>query len=444
MSPPAPGLLSEKHVADEKSGNGHEMHKTEHAPRGVDEHVIPPDLPRPGGRTMLLFLVVVVAVLAVLFVVGWIPHHAAARMAVEDAQEVADQIPLVNVAYPTPSVSSKSVTVWADIQGNQQTDIYPRATGYLKGFYADIHDRVKKGQLLALIEAPDVDAEVNQAQATVLQSQAAVDKAQADARLAKVTLDRYLDSQKISPGSVTQEDIDQNEATYDDDLSALAEARANVVAEKAALNQLQVQQSFERITAPYDGVITVRNYYAGALMSPSNTAAGAQMFSIVDDSVMRVFAKIPQADAPEVKIGEPVTLTVEDYPGRKFIGKVTRTSGSVDETNREFTTEMEFANPDGALIAGTSGTVDLPMAEAQHVLIIPTSALIFNADGLGVATVKDGLIHMVHNIQVGRDMGSAVEVTSGLSATDEIVTNPGTTLADGVKVTVHQAGKRNS
>jgi len=444
MSPPANGTLEKRDHADEKTGNGHVLPRPEPAPRQVEEQVIPADLPRPRGRTMLLFLGVVVALLAALFVVGWIPHHAAARMAIMDAQEVADAVPVVNVALPTPSVSMRDIKVWADVQANQQTDIYPRATGYLKGFYADIHDRVKQGQLLALIEAPDIDAEVNQARATLLQTQAAVDKAQADARLAKVTLDRYLDSQKISPGSVTQQDIDQNEATYDDDLSALAQARANVVAQKAAVQQLEVQQSFERITAPYNGIITVRNYYAGALMSPSATGAGQQMFTIVDPSVMRVFVKIPQDQAPQIKIGQPAALTVEDYPGREFAGKVTRTSGAVDEASREFTVEMEFPNPDGALIAGTFGTVDLPITEPRKVLIIPTGALIFNADGLGVATVKDGVVHIIRNIQVGRDLGAAVEITSGLSASDEIVTNPGASLADGVKVNVHEAGRKSS
>jgi membrane fusion protein (multidrug efflux system) len=438
MSPPQ-GTLVKKDAGERLPAERHPEQPAPHDPHGGEEQVIPPDLKKPGKKTLILVAAIIVALMLVLFVVGWIPHHNQANQAQADAAEVAAQAPIVQVAYPLESASTKDLLFPANVQANQATDIYPRSTGYLKQWYVDIQDRVRAGQLLAVIDAPDIDAELNQARATELQTEAAVAKAEADVKLAQATLNRYLDAQKQFPGSVTQEDIDTNQATYDDDLAALAEAKANVVAEQAAVKQLEVQQGFEKITAPYAGIITARNYYNGALMSPTNTAAGQQMFSIVDDSVMRVFVKIPQEDATLIKDGQPTTLTVYNYPGRTFDGTVTRTSGSIDQTTRTYTVELGFPNGDAALYAGMYGTVALHVNEPKPVLLIPTSALVFNAAGLSVATVVDWVVHMVHGIEVGRDLGTQIEVTAGLDAKQQVITNPGENIAEGVKVEVKMA-----
>ncbi|HSV13236.1 MAG TPA: efflux RND transporter periplasmic adaptor subunit [Tepidisphaeraceae bacterium] len=409
-------------------GNG-EATRDVHA--GHEE--IPKNLPRPSNATVIVVLGVFVLLLVALFFVGYIPHRHRVAEADADAAERASGVPVVQVELPKKSAPTSDLLLPCDIRANQETAIYPRSSGYLKKWYVDIQDKVQAGQLLAEIDAPEVDAQLAQSRAQLEQSKANVVRANSDLDLAQKNLDRFEEANKNSPGSVTQQQLDQMRAAVENTRSALEQAKASVASSDADVQRLSVLQNFERVTAPFAGIITSRNYDVGALLNPSDTGAGRQMFSIAQIDALRVFVNVPQAESTEVKVGQPVFLKVRNYPDREFAGEVARTAGSIDPATRTMTVELHFPNKDLALVPGMYGQVRLPLHEAAPTLTIPTSALVFNADGLRADVVRDGKIHE-QKLQVGRDFGTEIEVSSGLSDQDEVVTNPGEKLSEGVEV----------
>jgi RND family efflux transporter MFP subunit len=242
-----------------------------------------------------------------------------------------------------------------------------------------------------------------------------------------------LQSQKLSPGSVTQEDIDAKRAVVADDVGALNVAVATVAQDQAEVQRLAVLQGYEQVIAPFSGTITARNDDVGALINPSITTAGTEIFDIADTDTLRVYVNVPQSASTQVQMGQPAYLTVRNYPKREFAGVVARMAGALDQNTRTLPFELDFPNSDGALYAGMYGQARLPLQQNQTVLVIPTSGLIFDRNGLQVAVVQDQKIHF-QKISVGRDMGTAIEVTDGLTADDNVVVNPGERLAEGVAV----------
>jgi RND family efflux transporter MFP subunit len=294
---------------------------------------------------------------------------------------------------------------------------------------------VKAGDLLAEIDAPEVDAQLNQAKAQLEQTKSTVTKAEADLNLAKLTLQRYTDAAKNSPGSVTAQDIDEKRAAYDDAASALKQAKATVVAGEAEVQRLATLQSFEQISAPFDGIVTARNYDIGALVSAGNTAAGAEMFRVQETDVLRAFVNVPQTYVTSVKVGQAAFLSVRNYAGKEFKGTIARSSGALDPTTRTLRYEVDFPNKDGALYAGMYGQVRLPVVESQPPLVVPTSAVVFDADGTKVGVVEDNKFHF-RKVELGRDFGTEIEVATGLEGGEEVVTNPGLRMTEGGEVKV--------
>jgi membrane fusion protein, multidrug efflux system len=398
------------------------------------EEVIPKDLKKPNTFTVVLAVVVFALLLGVLFYVGYRPHHEAQKQAAADANDMANMSPTVEVVHPKAVAAAQELSFPADVRANQDTLIFPRTNGYLKKLYVDIQDRVEAGQLLAEIDTPEIDAQLAQSKANVEQSKAAVTKAQADLDLAQRLLDRYNEAEKSQPGSVPGMDVDTKKAAVDQATAALASARANVVAAQADVQRLTTLQGFEKVFAPFAGTITSRNYDVGALLSPSN-ATGGELFRIAQTDTLRVFVNVPQADATKVRIGQPAFLVVRNYPGKQFKGVVARSSSAIDVTTRTLSLELHFPNRDGQLYAGMYGQVKLPVIEDNPVVTIPTSALVFNAGGLQVALVKDGKVHF-QKINSGRDFGTEMEIPSGLSTDDQVVSNPGEKIAEGIDVKV--------
>jgi membrane fusion protein, multidrug efflux system len=407
-------------------GNGAPQH--DHA---ADDHDLPTDLPKPSTFTVIIVMVVIALLLVALFLLGLIPHLHRIALAKSDADAVASDVPVVSVERPKPTSESKDLYFPADVRANQATAIFTRANGFLKKWNYDIQSRVKANTVLAVIDAPDIDAELEQAKANLAQARTTVAKSQSDLHLADVTLQRYIESQKASPGSVTQLAIDQQQATYDDAASALAQAKAAVASEQAAVDQFTVIQNFDQVVAPFDGVITARNYDNGALLSPTSSR---ELFDISQTDLLRVYVSVPQGDATAVQVGKPGYLQVpSNYPGKWFPGVVARTSDALDSGTRTLTVEVDFPNKDDSLRPGMFGQIRLPVGDARSVLMIPSGAVIFDAQGLQVALVQDNKIHL-QKIGVGRDMGTSIEVTSGLSTSDQVVTNPGEKVAEGVTV----------
>lgn len=435
MSAPTTAPQSEAHP-DPARGNG-AAHAAGHAaPHATDEHEIPTDLPRPGTGTVVIATIVFVLLLAALFVIGYIPHERRAAEARDDAKEAASGLPVVTVEAPKKAAGSKDLVLPCDVRANQDTDIYPRANGYLKKWYADIQDRVEAGQLLAEIDTPEVDAQLQQSKAQLEQSKANVLRSEADLALAQKNLDRFIEANKTSPGSVTEQQVDQNRAAYDDAKAALEQTKASVASSEADVQRLTVLQGFEKVTAPFAGIITARNYDVGALLNPTATGPGKQIYSIAQTDTLRVFVNVPQSYATQVKVGQPVFLKVRNYPDREFTGTIARTTGSLDATTRTLAVELHFPNKDNALYAGMYGQVRLPVTNEQPVLVIKSSSLLFNAAGTQVATVKDGNKIHLQKVDIARDLGTELEIASGLTPDDKVVTNPGEKLGEGVAVDV--------
>src|SRR5205814_9759345 len=219
---------------------------------------------------------------------------------------------------------------------------------------------------------------------------------------------RYLDAQKNSPGSVIQQDIDAKQAAYDDAASALKQAKASVVANEAEVHRLAVLQGFEKISAPFDGTITSRAYDVGQLLSSGNTANGAELFRLQQTETLRGFVNVPQAYLNSVKVGKDAFLTVRNYSGKEFKGTITRSAGALDPATRTLRYEVDFPNKDGVLFAGMYGQVRIPIHEDQPPMIVPTSAVVFDADGTKVGVVEDQKFHY-RTVELGRDFGTEIE-----------------------------------
>jgi len=381
--------------------------------------------------------------LVTLFLVGLIPSWLNDREIEKDAQARASGAPVVNTTQPVTEASSKDIILPCDIRAYSSTMLYPRANGYLKKWYFDIQSRVKEGDVLAEISTPDVDAQLNQSQAALKQNEAAVDTAQSNLKLAKQTLDMYVEAKQQNSGAITEEDFNTRVSNYDQATSAVKQSQANVAAAQATVEQMKVMVSFEKIIAPFDGVITFRGYDVGALLNPSMTGPNQEIFQIQQTDPLRVFVSVPQTYSSSMKIGQPTYLKVSNYGEREFTGYVARSAAAIDPSTRTMQFELDFPNKDNALYPGMYGQARLPVLQSRPVMTIPSSSLVFNADGTQVAVVKDGKAHF-QKVAVARDLGTQLEIVDGLSSDDDVVTNPGERLTDGVGVQVADKPGRNS
>jgi membrane fusion protein (multidrug efflux system) len=360
-------------------------------------------------------------VLIAAFVVGFMIRHRRIVYRENMAKEQRDQPPVVLVVQPHATQKTFDLTLPADVRAWATTSLYARTNGYLASWTADINDEVKPGQALAVIAAPDTDAELEQAQAALNQQQTAE-------RLAKLTDERFRGL--IAIEGVTQQQLDQNR-------SSLEQAGANVRAAQANVDRLKALVGFEKIVAPFPGVVTARNYDVGALISATNIGAGQELFDLAEVDKLRVFVSVPQPYVELIKFGQPVTLTLErNFPGHKFVGVVARSTGAVDPVTRTLRTELDFdnRNPQFKIYPGMYGMAIFSIHRAEPVLTIPTSALLFEADGKQVATVTpQNKVHFMP-IVPGSDFGTEIEAISGLKGDERIIANPGEEIVEGLTV----------
>lgn len=400
------------------------------------EHLLRPDEVTAPPRTRLIVgAVVVVALLAALLLVGFIPREHVSKELAAQANDALNAPILVATTQPVPAPLTTEIQLPANLRPWQETSLYARTTGYLKKFVVDISDQVKVGQLMAVIDAPEVDQQLLQARAALDQAKAAVGKAQSDLNLAQVTYQRY--STLASTNSVTAQDLDTTRATMLADQANLKAAIANVGAAEANVQRLEQLVSFEKITAPFTGVVTGRTYDVGALITADPTTADIQpMFKIAENDVLRVFVNVPQSSALEIQKGMQVKVTARERPGRTFTGTIMGTTNYLNQTSRSLLTEVKVKNeenPDGsfALLPGMYVTVNIEVHHSKPTLLVPAPALINNADGTQLAIVKDGKVHFV-KVTVGQDFGQTIEVTDGLKGDEQIIATPGERVVDGV------------
>jgi len=366
---------------------------------------------------LLRFTPLVAALLALgLGVLPRLEARAALR-----AQTASFSIPVVSVVRPKAAPALQRIELPADVQPYQEASIFARTNGYLAHWYKDIGTQVPAGELLATIETPEVDAQLEQARADEHTAQAQYD-------IAKMTADRWVSLLKTN--AVSREVTDQDVATMKARAATLASMRANV-------HRLSKLQSYERVVAPFAGVVTARNVDVGALVD-SGSAGGSKMelFHLAETDKLRVLADVPQVYAQDMQPGVPATLTLPQRPDLPLHGAVARTSGAINSASRTLRVEIDIDNQDGAVLPGAYALVDLGVTTSHPLLSVPVNTLLFRPNGVQVAVVDATGRAQLHRVTLGRDFGTTVEVTSGLDVSERVIANPGDAIAPGDAVRI--------
>lgn len=401
----------------------------EHDHDEIDLNVAHP----PSGWIVAVGIVAAV-VLAVLFVAGLAPrlmiHHSLAA----DAEAALNAPVPVNVVQAKRADSTIDVLLPATLRPWQEVSIYARSTGYLTKFYVDISNQVKAGQLMADISTPEIDAQLNADKATLVLQQAAAAKAKTDLDYAKITDERYESLRGTS--GVTQQELDQYKSQLQSAVAQLHQAEAQVGVAQANVEQLTKMQSFEKVYAPFSGVVTGRAYDVGAFIIANPTTMDiAPMFKVAENDVLRAFVNVPQNYSLTIKQGMKVTITARERPDREFTGTVLGTTNYLDPTARSLLTEVRIENPDFALLPGMFVDAKFHVTRDHPPLIIPAPALVINADGNQVGVVRDGKVHFIP-VKLGVDFGNTIEIVSGLDGDEQIIGNPGEKTVEGAAVSV--------
>jgi RND family efflux transporter MFP subunit len=403
---------------------------------------VPPQRWKPSGITITALFLGFVVLLIGAFFAGYIPLQKREALVLAEAEEHDKGLPRMEVMQVGRAPSQSELKLPATIQAVTEAPILARADGYLKSRYVDIGDRVRAGQPLAEIEAPELDQQIRQAEAAVEQVQASIEQAQAaleqgkaNRDLARVTADRW--KALVAEGVVSRQENDQYQAqlvSQGANVQALEKAvsaqRSNLAASKANLGRLQEVQSYRVVKAPFDGVITVRNVDIGTLVSTGTTL----LYRIAQTGTLRCYVNVPQSNANSVHLGQPAELTVSNLPGRRFRGAVARTANVLDPASRTMLVEVDVPNADGALFPGMYAEVDLGSSLRNPPLVVPAQALIVRSDGAQIAVVKDdGIVHL-QKVAIGRDYGDRVEILQGVEEGATILAVPGETVREGVKI----------
>ena len=367
-----------------------------------------------------------------LYAVGLVPRIRERTRLAAEAQAQRDRLPMVATTRPHRAPVGLELPLPGNAQAILETGIFARTDGYQKARYVDIGSRVAAGELLAEIDTPEVDQQLNQATANLNEAKANVVKLEADLALARTTLQRY---QMAGAGTVSKQQIDEKNASVTTAEKAVDAARATVNANEANVERLLDLQGFQKVYAPFAGIITARNVDPGALIS-SSVAASRELFRLAKVDTLRIFVYVPQSYAPDIKVGQSAVVSVREFPHRVFAGTVTRTAGAIDPASRTMLVEVQVPNPEGVLLAGSYATVRFNLQRSEPQLLIPSGALLVDAAGVRVAVVNpDNTLHY-RPIEIGRDFGDEVEVLSGLNGDEVVATGLAGNLIEGSAVMV--------
>jgi RND family efflux transporter MFP subunit len=379
---------------------------------------IPPPPTEPGlGKGTRIGLLVVALIVAAIVIFGIIARKDSESTLQKEAAVAA--IPSVNVVYPSSSTLSSEIALPGNAQAFTDAPIYSRTSGYLKSWYFDIGAHVKKGQLMATIETPELDQQLQVAQADLK-------SAQANLNLANTTSSRYQNLLKTNSVSKQETDVAVSDATA---------KQAAVDASMANVRRLEQLQSFEKVYAPFDGIVTARNTDIGRLISAGQNTTPQELFHLAAIGKIRVYVAVPEAYAAAVKDGGKATLTLDEYPGRTFEGTIARNSNAIDPTTRTLNVEVDVDNPKGELIPGAYVFVHFKVPEHVASLMLPSNTLLFRSEGLRVGVVRDGRVQLVP-VKIGKDAGATVEISSGLTTNDAVILDPSDSLASGQEVQI--------
>jgi RND family efflux transporter MFP subunit len=413
-------------MKDQNSSGAHHE-QSSNSPARLGE--MPPDPrrvpPRPAGavpkRGLTIAMLVLAAIIALVVWQRWRERAHLSAIAKRDAAAPVTYI------HPTSTPGGSETVLPGSLTAFSEAPIYARTNGYLRKFYVDIGSHVDEGQLMAEIEAPDVDASMRQVSSSLMQSKANLE-------IARLSYDRQksLRTQNVN----SAQDLDQARTSFEAAQAAVEAAHAN-------LQNLQIQQSFQKITAPFAGIVTRRNTDIGALIN-SGAASSTELFRVASNNPLRAYIAVPQSASPFVKVGATAWAELQEFPGQRFEGKVARTAGALEASSRTMLTEVQLPNADGRLLPGSFARVHLTLEGAPVQLSLPSNALLFRSDGPQVGTVDDSGTVRLKSVKLGRDFGKTLEVISGLTTEDRVILNPSDSLADGTRVEAKPQAEANS
>jgi membrane fusion protein (multidrug efflux system) len=377
-----------------------------HPPAGTAE-------PENGGANLGRWALMLCFILGLALVVGLVPRLRHRHVLARETQELA--VSTVNVVSPARGKASATLSLSAEVKPVVEAPIYARASGYLKQWKVDIGATVEAGQLLADIDAPELNQQIAGAKADLAQAQAAL-------ALARITAARWAELLKTS--SVSEQEAAEKQAD-------LALKTATVDAASANVRRLQELESFTHVIAPFAGTITARTSDLGDLISP-----GKELFRLADTHVLRVFVRVPQPATPGISVGVDAAMAVPELPSRKFAAKVVRTAGAIDPISRTLLTELEVDNSKHELLAGSYAEVSFADVNPDMALVLPSNTLLFRSEGTQVGVVgADGKVEL-RNVILGRDLGRTLEIVSGIKSTDRVIINPSDSLVSGTTVRI--------
>jgi multidrug efflux pump subunit AcrA (membrane-fusion protein) len=434
------------------NGSGRGGTQTEVAAYAPTERAEAARTPR-APRSMLRLGLLVAGVFGLILMVGYLPRLRDRETIASASKRQQIELPVVAVTAAARAKSSSRLSLPGSSAALMEAPIYARASGYVSKRLADIGDRVQAGQLLAVVDAPDLDQQVDQARAGLQQSESVLRQAEAQAKLASVTWERY--KVLVERGVLSKQDGDTQEANYSVSLATVRAAQDTVNSNRANLERLFKLQSYEHVRAPFAGVVIVRNIDVGSLISSyggglgggvntggtgsatipvtGSATLGAEMFRIARLDRLRVYCSVPESSAQYVAVGQIVDLAFDSVPGKTFQGKVVRTANAIDTLTRTLLTQIDVENRRGELLPGTFATVTFNKIGAVPPVIVPGDTLITRADGTKVALVRDGRVHL-QPVVIGRDYGAHVEIREGLQEGDLVIVNPGDSSKEGTRV----------
>lgn len=400
--------------------------------KGGDEEgaVFDPRGHRPTRRGLASMAALSILLGGAMLGVAIVPRMHRASMLEVDERRAAAAVPRVSAARAERAVSHAALALPGTVEALQETSIYARANGYVRTWRVDIGARVKRGQVLVELEVPDLDQQLHEAQAVAAQAEAGIAQAKTQLELARITNRRFS---ALGPsGVVTQQEVDQYQAAFDAQLSNVVAAEAALGSAKATVARYRDLQSFARITAPFDGVITMRGAEVGQLVVAC-TAQGQALFKVAEVDIVRVFVNVPQLYAGGIQVGMDAPTTIREAPGRAFAGKVARTSSSLDYATRSLLTEVDIPNPDGALLAGMYAQVSFDVSPQDRPVLVPATSVLFDARGTRVASIRDGVVHWV-KVEIGSDLGDRLALASGVAEGELVAKTPTEQLHEGMRV----------
>lgn len=381
----------------------------------------PPELPPASPRRALMIVGVALLVLLIAGAVTLLQHASHERALAKETE--LQTIPTVAVVHPIAEKPAVELVLPGSLLAFEESPIYARTNGYLVRWYRDIGSRVTEGELLATIDTPEVDQELNQ-------SRAAREQIVAQLALAKISADRWENLRKTD--SVSAQEADTQTSAY-------KQAQANLAAADANVRRLEQLEGFKKVYAPFSGVITKRTVDPGALINAGAGAAGRELFDIARVDPLRVYTSVPQAYAPYIKVGGETYVTLQEFPGQKFKARIARTAEAIDPNTRTLLTEVDVPNKDGRLLPGSFGEVHFAVGSDVGKVTVPVNAMLFRSQGAQLAVVGPDNRIQLRAMNIGKDYGTSLEILGGVTTSDRVVINPPDSLEQGQQVNVAQA-----